>query len=472
MTKTTLTLVLAAAIGAGAPLSCGGGDELTGPGGCELAREKYVQACGPGQIKGDWETFFDRCADFYYNSSCGPAVRDFVQCSVDTDDLSCGQDNECAHFWGELSTSPCDEKLFGTASSCSCDGKECGDDGCGGSCGACTGGQTCSNGKCQGGCQPQCAGKECGSDGCGGSCGSCYNAMGGLDSSLCSNGTCQTCKPSCSGKVCGGDGCGGSCGSCSGGKTCSNGKCQGGCQPQCAGKECGSDGCGGLCGSCYDATGGIDNSLCVGGKCKEDVCVPSCKSTCDPKSVPSSTSDPNCPTIYCGEKSTDGCGGICYDKICSEPGASCDSIFECMGNCGEGDSNCKDNCFQQGSTSGKQLLVSLSECFSDNGGSACPDYECWITVMADHCLSEYKACFNYLLPCWKLYGCTGGVPAADWFEAAEACIGSGMPSDQLEFLDLMDCIYESCGNPPTQSCLDSSISNGGKCDSQYDACMN
>lgn len=76
-----------------------------------------------------------------------------------------------------------------------CAGKACGDDGCDGSCGACVGatpqcnttdqcveclnnthcdaGDTCTNGSCVTPCVPACAGKECGSDGCGGSCGTC-----------------------------------------------------------------------------------------------------------------------------------------------------------------------------------------------------------------------------------------------------------------------------------------------------------
>ena len=49
-----------------------------------------------------------------------------------------------------------------------CTGKECGGDGCGGSCGTCKEGEECLSGKCV--CLPQCAGKECGDDGCGGEC--------------------------------------------------------------------------------------------------------------------------------------------------------------------------------------------------------------------------------------------------------------------------------------------------------------
>lgn len=63
-----------------------------------------------------------------------------------------------------------------------------------------------------------CAGKQCGDDGCGGSCGACAAGTTCND-----EGKCVTCTPSCSGRTCGDDGCGGSCGTCSG--TCTNGRC-------------------------------------------------------------------------------------------------------------------------------------------------------------------------------------------------------------------------------------------------------
>ena len=99
-----------------------------------------------------------------------------------------------------------------------CAGKECGDDGCGGSCGVCPGGTGCVNFHCS--CQSNCAGKQCGDDGCGGSCGTC---PGGY---VCQNGLCQ-CLPNCGGKQCGADGCGGTCGSCNQGYHCTpNGICE------------------------------------------------------------------------------------------------------------------------------------------------------------------------------------------------------------------------------------------------------
>jgi hypothetical protein len=64
----------------------------------------------------------------------------------------------------------------------------------------CDAGEACTNGACRQGCVPACEGKECGSDGCEGSCGSCE-----ADES-CQNGTCTPPNP-CEGEpdltVCG-----------------------------------------------------------------------------------------------------------------------------------------------------------------------------------------------------------------------------------------------------------------------------
>jgi formylglycine-generating enzyme required for sulfatase activity len=70
-------------------------------------------------------------------------------------------------------------------------------------------------------CLPDCGGKQCGSDGCGGTCGNCPF------STSCQNGVCiPNCQANCAGKECGSDGCGGLCGSCGFGQTCVNGTCK------------------------------------------------------------------------------------------------------------------------------------------------------------------------------------------------------------------------------------------------------
>ena len=138
-----------------------------------------------------------------------------------------------------------------------CADKECGDDGCGQSCGFCPqAAPLCEGGKCQLECVPDCAGKECDTDGCGGSCGQCSAAQHECQDGLC------TCTPACELKECGDDGCGGACGYCGAQGDCLDGVCF--CQPNCADLECGGDGCGGSCGDCEQGT------LCADGLCKSN----------------------------------------------------------------------------------------------------------------------------------------------------------------------------------------------------------
>lgn len=75
-----------------------------------------------------------------------------------------------------------------------CAHKECGKDGCRGSCGTCTPPEKCVNGKCA--CITECDGSHCGPDGCGGTC-ACP------DSDYCEQAACLPCNPSCpSGQRC------------------------------------------------------------------------------------------------------------------------------------------------------------------------------------------------------------------------------------------------------------------------------
>jgi peptidoglycan/xylan/chitin deacetylase (PgdA/CDA1 family) len=79
-----------------------------------------------------------------------------------------------------------------------------------------------------GDCEPDCTGLECGDDGCGGSCGTC-DAGWDCESGLCIEE--PVCVPDCAGLDCGDDGCGGSCGSCSADTSCVDGACSDECVP-------------------------------------------------------------------------------------------------------------------------------------------------------------------------------------------------------------------------------------------------
>ncbi len=137
------------------------------------------------------------------DETCKPGSTQSCGCTTatGTGNQVCNEDGSA---WGPCL--PCDdgsnEDVAGCQSDCS--GKECGSDGCVGSCGTCSAGENCQYGTCvPGPCQPDCSGKECGSDGCTGSCGSCGRGQ------ACEGGSCvdATCVPDFT-PECGPDECG------------------------------------------------------------------------------------------------------------------------------------------------------------------------------------------------------------------------------------------------------------------------
>ncbi len=124
----------------------------------------------------------------------------------------------------------------------------------------CPGGQTCNNqGHCVSGCTPDCTNKQCGSDGCGGSCGEC-----GFGEACNGTGQCQeVCVPNCLGKECGEDGCGGLCGQCGFDQVCTDANMCIECTPDCEGKQCGDNGCGGTCADCPEPLSCGEEFTCI-----------------------------------------------------------------------------------------------------------------------------------------------------------------------------------------------------------------
>ena len=276
-------------------------------------------------------------------------------------------------------TGPCEPR---------CEGKECGPDGCGGSCGECPNGGLCVQYHCVAPYPVSCLGLDipsalsCPEEGltdigccdegnrvvwceggklycidcptyqttCGWNASAGYYDCGGqgADPSGQNPLECGFCLPSCFGKECGDDGCGGLCGTCQEGYTCNNGICE--CVPQCEGKECGPDGCGGTC-----PPGCEDGQICIEWHC----CTPNCEGKecgdngcggicgeCDEGEVcvEGLCCRPNCEGKECGD---DGCGGSCgtcgTDETCKD--GQCEPI--CVPNCAGkecGDDGCGGTC--------------------------------------------------------------------------------------------------------------------------------
>jgi hypothetical protein len=306
-------------------------------------------------------------------SGCSPICTG-RQCGSDGCGGSCG--NCPAGAVCEVGTGQClAPKCIG-----SCEAAACGDDGCGASCGECAEGKSCTSDR-QCACTPKCDGRSCGDDGCGGSCGSC------LAGEVCSHDGQCTCVPDCTGKLCGDNGCGGSCGSCGVNQQCSADQSSCMCVPSCVG-NCGSDGCGGSCGSCKGAmvcntrSGQCQANCtpdCTNRVCGDDGCGGSCGSACQATQVCTKlgqcTCAPNCIGRACG---ADGCGGSCgscsSDTSCSTSG-QCVCSPDCT-NRSCGDDGCGGSC---GSCAGSNVCQSgacVDVCVASCTGKTCGDDGC------------------------------------------------------------------------------------------------
>ncbi len=209
-----------------------------------------ITACDSGS-DGDGETG-DDCATVCADKECGTigdctcgSCGDEEVCTANMCEVVSAECAEaCAGMiCGEVDGCVCGE--CGDGEICAMDGTECkaepegcedtcGDkvcgtfDGC--ECGACGEGEECSEDgmTCETICEPMCAADgtpyECGDDGCGGSCGDCpAGDQYACDANMC------VCTPDCDGKDCGSDGCGGTCGECPEGESCSSNACFVGC---------------------------------------------------------------------------------------------------------------------------------------------------------------------------------------------------------------------------------------------------
>ncbi len=298
-----------------------------------------------------------------------------------------------------------------------CTGKECGDDGCGGSCGVCGAGTKCVDGTCE--CVPDCAGKACGDDGCGWSCGVCGAGTECNEQGLCvlvgcqpqcsekecgddscggtcwpgelpecgANGICLIdntcyCIPDCKGKKCGDNGCGGSCGTCTGAQeACVDFQCV--CQPDCNGKECGTDGCEGSCGTCEDpvyplcnagtcecqeGTCGGATPTCLAGNCicENLICGDVCCGAGQICNAADACCTPLCDGKECGPDGCDSTCGTCPAQHVCAGGGQCICIPDCTGKeCG--DDGCGGSCgeCEVGDTCWKQQCTPI-ECDDGN----------------------------------------------------------------------------------------------------------
>jgi len=408
-------------------------------------------------------------------------------------------DSACMkEYWPILSSKAVEYGIAGISllmndSSCipNCNEKECGDDGCGGTCGNCSSGLSCSSeGKCLEECLKNCYNRECGDDSCGGSCGSCSSGYN------CSNGACTI--------NCGADSCGGTCGDCPDGKKCSSGTCIDDCvsnctvpQQQCSGNNI--IGCEYITSTCMKW--GWDNPKtcpsgynCQGGECIEDVCTPNCTGkecgyngcgsgwdagNCgicpSNKSCQSGTCVSNC-TDQCSSVGETACSGV-QIKVCKDYNlddclewrtSSCPSSQTCVG----GKCVCTPQC------SGKN-------CGSDGCGGSCGNCAYGSKCIDDNCCTPNctgKDCGDD--------GCGGSCGSVCWPSSDEclngntlrdynaaSCEGNKCVSTFNDVYCNQGCSDGKCNSSCTPSCAGKNCGNNGcggscgNCNSGY-TCSN
>jgi len=267
-------------------------------------------------------------------------------------------------------------------------------------------------------CTRDCAGKQCGPDGCGGSCGDC-------EAPLVCHLVWGNCRSECVGtclngsRQCGTDGCGGSCGTCAAPLSCNEqtGRCEDRCIRQCLGKQCGDDGCEGRCGycppgqgcnaqgRCYDLPYTCTGILQCVRQCPDDdaACVAACRANGQSSSAIlwdglKACMDLNCPGTP--DHNLNAClaqsCGVQYqncnlDLVCGDPGTdSCGTVSSCMGSCSDG--VCINGCLCRASQPAYPAALEYARCLLQS----CPSFDsaCMGGGMMGACAMQWIGCFG------------------------------------------------------------------------------
>lgn len=176
------------------PISCPGEQTWNG---VECACPNGKSNCGPDCCPdGIAECCNNACCfgNCYGQELCCP--EGFLFCDGSCRDWGCCADDDCS------GNAACDPLTHTCQCVADCVGKSCGNDGCGGSCGTCPGGQTCQDGACgcpsgvlcsDNACHTCCAATDCAETyGGDAECWKCIEGACGYYSGFCSGGVCGT----------------------------------------------------------------------------------------------------------------------------------------------------------------------------------------------------------------------------------------------------------------------------------------
>ena len=369
-------------------------DECSGEGKCICQAQCEGKECGQDGCGGE-------CGDCDDGKNCTSVWCEDGKCMSEIDSFSCVIADTCIPSGTENPENPCEKCKPGSSkvgwsaledgTSCgadkacyqgaccdygaNCQGKDCGDDLCGGICGTCDENQVCQDGNCE------CAHVKCGSVCCGPDQ-QCNQVL----KQCCVLQTCDENEVEC-GPMDNGCGVEIDCGKCQdddlcdGELTCQAGKCVNGDAPVCDdGNSCTVGSCVPAAGACVqenktDSTPCEAPLICVG-QCLDGECQDVAEEVCDgqdndcneavDEGFPDDDSDdlancvdldddndgyldeadcepldpgiPSCEGMECGD---DGCGGSC--GACDLAGMAC-QVHQCVYDCGDGNCLGDENC--------------------------------------------------------------------------------------------------------------------------------
>ncbi|MBM4354036.1 MAG: hypothetical protein FJ109_09625 [Deltaproteobacteria bacterium] len=354
-----------------------------------------------------------------------------------------------------------------------CEGKQCGPDGCGGTCGVCDPGIPCQDGVCKCDAVKNCEGKECGPDGCGGECGKCGDGFEcNLGTSMCV----EIVVPDCEGKECGSDGAGGSCGTC----PCDN------CEPnevvcdtvtfQCTvepDKDCK------WIFDCFDTCPEGDQACLQ--NCVNEASLPAQMAYNNLMQCLSDSGYFDCLDQFpegseeleaCLEKAFEPCLDYYYE--CFHGDLDCQEMNQCFNACPEvpeGQPNpCISDCWSSGTVEAQKAYTAIIECLEAQGYWDCAqgDNKCLSDAEAA-CSAEFDVCFPPgTLTCKEIFDCMDTCAPTDQ-PCFSNCYQSGTKEAQNMFGEIVDCIIAECGEQATPECEDAALK--GTCSQQYNECL-
>lgn len=409
--------------GGGGAGACVAGTSRCGPSGVETC---VAGAWSAGQpCEGGFRCEGGRCVEI----PCQPQCEADQECGDDGCGGSCG---ECADGWiceEGFCTPP--EAMCGDGT---CDpGEDC--TRCNDDC-ACGEGEACEAGECV--CVPDCTDRLCGDDGCGGSCGDCDGDF------VCEEGACVPPPPECGDMVCderescvecpidcgfccGNGACapeqGENCATCPGDCECAEGDvcdfelraCAAPCRPMCDGLQCGPDGCGGSCGGCADGQACGAAGVCAPepAMCGDNVC----------------DADEDCATCAAD------CGDCCGDDVCGA-GENC---VTCEADCACGDGDLCDAASRQCRAEFCEPDCGARQCGPDGCGGTCG--RCGGGRLCD---PDTGMCAAQCVPRCQGRDCGGDGCGGSCGE----CDANSMctPDGQCEVVCVPDCDGKVCGD--------------------------